>query len=83
VVFASIDLVMRLIKRAKTEKGIRVAVNLIKTVYKTGRKVCESFKRICPLYSTIFCPSGFTALSHKMPDCLSYLIFIPKSCKPL
>ena len=49
VVFASIDLVMRLIKRTKTEKGLRVAVNLIKTVYKTGRKVCESFKKNMPI----------------------------------
>jgi len=28
--FASIDLVMKLIKRTKTEKGLRVVVNLIK-----------------------------------------------------
>ena len=49
VVFTSIDLVMRLIKRTKTEKGLRVAVNLIKTVYKTGRRVCESFKKNMPI----------------------------------
>ena len=49
VVFASIDLVMKLIKRTKTEKGLRVVVNLIKTVYKTGRKVCESFKKNIPI----------------------------------
>ena len=49
VVFAGIDLVMRLIKRTKTEKGLRVVVNLIKTVYKTGRKVCESFKKNMPI----------------------------------
>lgn len=49
VVFTSIDLVMRLIKRTKTEKGLRVVVNLIKTVYKTGRKVCDSFKKNMPI----------------------------------
>ena len=49
VVFTSIDLVMKLIKRTKTEKGLRVVVNLIKTVYKTGRKVCESFKKNMPI----------------------------------
>ena len=49
VVFASIDLVMKLIKRTKTEKGLRVEVNLIKTVNKTGRKVCASFKKNMPI----------------------------------
>jgi hypothetical protein len=48
-VFASIDLVMKLIERTKTEKGLRVVVNLIKTVYKTGRKVCDSFKKNMPI----------------------------------
>jgi hypothetical protein len=49
VVFASIDLVMKLTKRAKTENGLRVVVNLIKTVYKTGQKVCESYKKNMPI----------------------------------
>jgi hypothetical protein len=49
VVFTSIDLVMKLIKRTKTEQGLRVVVNLIKTVYKTGRKVCDSFKKNMPI----------------------------------
>ena len=49
VVFTSIDLVMKLIKRTRTEQGLRVVVNLIKTVYKTGRKVCDSFKKNMPI----------------------------------
>ena len=49
VVFTSIDLVKKLMKRTKTEKGLRVVVNLITTVYKTGRKVCESFKKNMPI----------------------------------
>jgi hypothetical protein len=49
VVFTSIDRVKKLMKRTKTEKGLRVVVNLITTVYKTGRKVCESFKKNMPI----------------------------------
>jgi hypothetical protein len=41
-------------------------------------RYAKVLKRICPLYSTVFCLSGITELSHKMPDCMSYLIFIPK-----
>jgi Rhodopirellula transposase DDE domain len=36
-------------KRTKTKKGLRVVVNLITTVYKTGRKVCENFKKNMPI----------------------------------
>ena len=75
VVFTSIDLVMKLIKRTKTEKGLRVVVNLITTVYKTGRRCAKVLKRICLSYLTAFCPSGIAGLFRKIPDCLSYLIF--------
>ncbi len=44
VVFTSLERVKKLIERTKTEKGLQVVVNLIETVYKTGRKVCEDFK---------------------------------------
>ncbi len=77
VVFASIDLVMKLIKRTKTEKGLRVVVNLIKTVYKTGRKCATVLKRICLSYLMPFCPNGIIGLHRKTPNCMSYLIFVP------
>ena len=65
VVFASIDLVMKLIKRSKTEKGLRVAVNLIKTVYKTGRKVCKSFKENIPIiFDSILPKWNYRAVPH-------------------
>ena len=49
VVFTSIDCVKKLIKRTKSKKGLRVVVNLLSTIYKTGRKVCESFKKHMPI----------------------------------
>lgn len=49
VVFQSIDCVKKLIQQTKTKKGLHVVVNLIHTVYKTGRKVCESFKKNMPI----------------------------------
>jgi hypothetical protein len=56
VVFTSIDCVKKLIKRTKTKKGLRVVVNLISTVYKTGRKVCDSFKKNMPILFDIILP---------------------------
>lgn len=49
MVFSTVELVKSLIARTKTEQGLRVVVNLITTVYKTGRKVCEDFKQNMPL----------------------------------
>jgi hypothetical protein len=49
VVFSCLNRVKKLIERTKTEQGLHVFVNLITTVYKTGRKVCENFKMNMPL----------------------------------
>lgn len=49
VVFSSMDCVKQLIARTKTKKGLSVVVNLISTVYKTGRKVCQTFKKSMPI----------------------------------
>ncbi len=44
VVFHSVDIVKDLMKRTKTQTGLRVTVNLINKIYETGRKVPEGFK---------------------------------------
>ena len=44
VVFKSIGLVKELIEKTKTSKGLKVVVNVIDKVYKTGRKVGKGFK---------------------------------------
>jgi len=44
VIFTSVGLVKELIKKTKTSKGLKVAVEIIDTVYQTGRKVAEDFK---------------------------------------
>ena len=36
-------------ERTKTEQGLHVFVNLMTTIYKKGRKVCEHFKMNLPL----------------------------------
>ena len=49
VVFSSIQRVKKLIERTQTKQGLSVFVNVITSVYKTGRKVCENFKMNMPL----------------------------------
>jgi transposase len=49
VVFTNIERVKKLIARTKTKKGLQVFVNLIETIYETGRKVCEGFKNNMPI----------------------------------
>jgi transposase len=49
VVFTNIERVKKLIERTKTKKGLQVFVNLIETIYETGRKVCENFKNHLPI----------------------------------
>ena len=49
VVFSCIERVKKLIERTKTAQGLRVFVNLMPSVYKTGRKVCKKFKQNMPL----------------------------------
>lgn len=44
VVFKSVELVKELMEKAKTSKGLNVAVNIIKKVYEIGKKVKEGFK---------------------------------------
>lgn len=44
VVFSSLGLVTDLISKTRTQKGLKVFVHIIDKVYKTGRKVSETFK---------------------------------------
>jgi hypothetical protein len=44
VVFTSVALVKQLMEKTHTSKGLKVVVNILDTVYQTGRKVAENFK---------------------------------------
>lgn len=44
VVFTSVALVKQLMEKTHTTKGLRVVVNILETVYQTGRKVADDFK---------------------------------------
>jgi transposase len=44
VVFTSVSLVKQLMEKTHTHKGLRVVVNILDTVYQTGRKAAEDFK---------------------------------------
>lgn len=44
VVFKSVDLVKKLIEKAKTSKGLKVVANVMNKVYETGKKVKKEFK---------------------------------------
>ena len=44
VVFKDVDTVKKLIENTKTKTGLKVIVEVIDTIYKTGRKVSKDFK---------------------------------------
>jgi hypothetical protein len=43
VVFTSVALVKQLMEKTHTTKGLRVVVDILETVYQTGRKVADDF----------------------------------------
>lgn len=43
-VFTGVALVKQLMEKTRTSKGLRVVVNILDTVYQTGRKVADDFK---------------------------------------
>lgn len=45
VLFTSVRLVKELMEKTKTSKGLKVFVEIIETVYQTGRKVADDFKQ--------------------------------------
>jgi transposase len=44
VIFASLALVKKLMEKTHTHQGLKVVVEIVDTVYQTGRKVAEDFK---------------------------------------
>lgn len=44
VLFTSVALVKELMEKTKTSKGLRVVVDIIETIYRTGRQVAADFK---------------------------------------
>lgn len=44
VVFKNVDIVKTLIEKTKTKTGLKVTVEIIHTIYETGRKVSKGFK---------------------------------------
>jgi len=44
VIFTSVALVKELMEKTPTSKGLQVVVDIIETVYQTGRKVADDFK---------------------------------------
>ena len=57
VLFTSIALVKELMEKTKTSKGLKVFVEIINTVYQTGRKVAEDFKQTMRIVFDNFLPA--------------------------
>jgi hypothetical protein len=49
VILHTIDLVKELMEKAKTKTGLHVTVDILDKVYRTGRKVADSFKQNMPI----------------------------------
>jgi len=66
VIFTAIELVKELMEKTTTTKGLRVTVQIIDQVYKTGRKVADDFKetlrivfdRFLPQWNYMAVPNG-------------------------
>jgi transposase len=57
VLFTSVNLVKELIEKTKTSKGLKVFVEIIDTVYQTGRKVADDFKHTMRIVFDDFLPA--------------------------
>lgn len=56
VIFKSTELVQELIAKTTTSKGLKVIVNIVEKVYKTGQKVTDAFKQNVPIVFDEFLP---------------------------
>ena len=56
VIFTSIALVKELMEKTKTSKGLKVAVEIIDTIYQIGRKVAQDFKSSMRIIFDTFLP---------------------------
>ena len=50
------EVVIQLMEKTKTKKGLKVEVQLIDKVYETGRKVAEGFRENMPIVFDQFLP---------------------------
>jgi len=57
VLFTSVNLVKELIEKTKTSKGLKVFVEVIHTIYQTGRKVADDFKQTMRIVFDDFLPA--------------------------
>ena len=57
VLFTSVDLVKELIEKTKTSKGLKVFVEIIQTIYQTGRKVANDFIQTMRIVFDDFLPA--------------------------
>ena len=57
MLFTSIALVKELMEKTKTSKGLKVFVEIVNTVYQTGRKVAEDFKQTMRIVFDNFLPA--------------------------
>lgn len=57
VLFTSVNLVKELIEKTKTSKGLKVFVEVIQTIYQTGRKVAQNFKQTMRIVFDDFLPA--------------------------
>lgn len=57
VLFTSVNLVKELIEKTKTSKGLKVFVEIIDTVYQTGRKIADDFKQTMRIIFDDFLPA--------------------------
>jgi hypothetical protein len=56
VIFKSVELVKQLMERTHTQQGLTVTVQVIDTVYLTGRKVADDFKQNIPIVFDDYLP---------------------------
>jgi len=56
VVFSSVELVKRLMEKARTQTGLRVVVDVLDKVYQTGRRVADEAKKALNLVRDSFLP---------------------------
>ena len=66
IIFRSIDMVRWFMEKTTTRTGLRVHVNISDTVYKTGKKVADTYKEAMRIVFDDYLPQwNYTALPEK------------------
>lgn len=66
VIFSSVALVKELMEKTRTNKGLKVVVEIIEKVYRTGRKVAEDFKLTMRIiFDTVLSQWNYRALPNQ------------------